>query len=143
MNATTIHAGIVYGANDASDPLTAMYGERGCGPQAILDGVRDLIAGRVDRLTVCAAEHPHNGGRILERFTVAVDDKPKPGSKAAVRFVGEDGSSSGVGSHSVVASWFPWCDDPAAVACNLVARLAKAGTLMFRLVEPNGKDGAA
>jgi hypothetical protein len=82
------------------------------GISALLNAAQDMLCGKIVRFALCNREGtlPPTVAEIVTLGMATIEGRHTP------RYCGENNDPDGAGSHSLIASWYNYCNDPAAIA---------------------------
>ena len=99
-----------------------IWQDENSGISALTNAAAAICNGETVRFAICEREGT-KAPTIREIVTIAMgEDEP--------RYCGEDQNPEGAGSHALIASWYDYCKEPAAIA---VAMSRAFGPFYFRL----------
>lgn len=99
-----------------------IWQDENSGVSALTNAANAICNGETVRFAICDREGT-KAPTIHAIVTIAM-------GKDSPRYCGEDQDPEGAGSHSLIASWYDYCKDPAAIA---VAMARAFGEFYFRL----------
>lgn len=98
-----------------NDKNNSLYQDNMIGLDAYVQAAKDLLEGKIVIFYGCTRDPEGLGNQpvVKEIFVFGM-------GKDCPRYVGEDMQPDGPGSHSLIASWYPYCKSESHIAVALV-----------------------
>jgi len=122
---TTLQSKSVYHQPEGIPQNLLIWQDENSGIAALTQAAQDVVNGKKATFALCDRQGTMQP-TITEIVTIAM------GSNNAPRYCGENNDPDGAGSHALIASWYDYCQDAAAIAVAL-ARAFQSHKHYFRL----------